>query len=150
MARKIKTESKVDNAIKSWLKALYISGFDRITMLNTFPMRPIVPVVVSKTPSIQYEHIFTMYSVSSSQTPQLEVLLELPVAFDNTSSIFFYECFQQLETKNSQALSLKKQNKKLLSCKNVRYNRYKMFKNDHKYRYQVSQQDLDRNLAKNR
>ena len=93
MARKIKTESKVDNAIKSWLKALYISGFDRITMLNTFPMRPIVPVVVSKTPSIQYEHIFTMYSVSSSQTPQLEVLLELPVAFDNTSSIFFYECF---------------------------------------------------------
>ena len=53
MARKMKTESKVDNAIKSWLKALYISGFDRMTMLNTFPMRPIVPVLVSKTPSIQ-------------------------------------------------------------------------------------------------
>ena len=43
MAKMMKTESIVESAISSWLNELYISGFDKMTMLKKLPIRPTVP-----------------------------------------------------------------------------------------------------------
>ena len=44
MAKIMKMESIVERAMSNWLNELYISGFDKITILRVFPIRPTVPV----------------------------------------------------------------------------------------------------------
>ena len=43
MAKAMKMESMVERPISSWLNELYMSGFERITMLKMLPMSPTVP-----------------------------------------------------------------------------------------------------------
>lgn len=87
IASRIKMESMVERVIKSWLKELYMSGLDRMTMLKMLPINPMIPenlvcpsnylgkkestlpVPVSKTPSIQKLHVVNFSSTSSFQTP---------------------------------------------------------------------------------
>ena len=36
-------ESNVDRAMSSWLKELYMSGFDKTITLKMFPIKPTIP-----------------------------------------------------------------------------------------------------------
>ena len=46
-------ESNVASAMSSWLKEFFIRDCDKTMILTVLPMKPMVPTVVRRTPSIQ-------------------------------------------------------------------------------------------------
>ena len=54
----MKMESMLDSPMRSWLKELYMSGFERMTMLKMLPIRPTVPRAVNSVMILDPEFFF--------------------------------------------------------------------------------------------
>jgi hypothetical protein len=53
IAKIMNVESNAASTISSWLKVFFIRDCDKTMMLTVLPIKPMVPTVVWRTPSIQ-------------------------------------------------------------------------------------------------